>query len=565
MILMDSWFYIDEHPALTTSNFEMNALASGTDEIVDDSGIAISSSPSVDVTFATYTNQSIEYSKISSYISDVRYQLETQSLSISENNQEKLILNLSCSSSGSTKISYSIASYNGVDIPSFVSVDSSTGILNIEAPSVSSSTEYSFYINSSISGATNYIQKIVKLTVNKWTSSNCQKWKSNDSSIWSVWDSEYVLSSGLCSAASQTSKSLTTTTQVLYGTTVGAVLFLSFLNASSVASLWSMINQAQIFFLLLLTGAYIPADIKLIIIGMKIWLNPYYYFQSSKGDSSNIVENYFNFGLEDVRLESLGIKSDSTAVNIYSFIISILVIMSIHLWLLLIQCWWKKWCKEENQSWALKVTKWTLSKLSLLFEFALYIRIILKINQYLLISSISEIYHFNYSNIKRIISLIISLFVFILWLCIILFVLIFVFLKEDITKNRNKFAQLFNGINKQKTFKFYITALLIRRIILVLILITIVPDSSTAAIIICFIIQFICMLYVIFLRPYSEIKSNIIEAVNEIYFIVMLGSLFYYNSESRWSSTPTSAYTWVMTSNSFSSFTIIIGKYYLWS
>ena len=97
------------------------------------------------------------------------------------------------------------------------------------------------------------------------------------------------------------------------------------------ASMWSMINQTQIFFLLLLTGAIIPKDIEGIIIGLKICLNPFAYFQSSNSGNSNYVSTYFEFGLEDKRLDKFGIKSDSTAVNIYSFILSILIIFVLHL------------------------------------------------------------------------------------------------------------------------------------------------------------------------------------------------------------------------------------------
>ena len=73
-----------------------------------------------------------------------------------------LTIEISCSSKGSTSISFSLSGYNGTSPPSFVFVDSSTGVLNIIAPSVTASTQYSFYVDSSISGSSNAIQKIVK-------------------------------------------------------------------------------------------------------------------------------------------------------------------------------------------------------------------------------------------------------------------------------------------------------------------------------------------------------------------------------------------------------------------
>ena len=71
-----------------------------------------------------------------------------------------------------------------------------------------------------------------------------------------------------------------------------------------------------LFFFLLITGAFIPKDIEAVIIGLKISLNPFAYFQSNSEGNSNFVSSFFNFRLGNSSLEKLGIKSDSTAVNI---------------------------------------------------------------------------------------------------------------------------------------------------------------------------------------------------------------------------------------------------------
>ena len=54
------------------------------------------------------------------------------------------------------------------------------------------------------------------------------------------------------------------------------------------------------------------------------------------------------------------------------------------------------------------------------FTFALYIRIILKTNQYILTSWISEIYHFNYYGSKRIASIAIAFLTLIVWIILII-------------------------------------------------------------------------------------------------------------------------------------------------
>ena len=89
--------------------------------------------------------------------------------------------------------------------------------------------------------------------------------------------------------------------------------------------LWSVINQKQILFLLFLTGAFIPKDIEIIITGLTICLNPFSYLQLKFSDNYSFVSNYFDFGLENDNLENLGIKSDSTIVNMTSFILSLII------------------------------------------------------------------------------------------------------------------------------------------------------------------------------------------------------------------------------------------------
>ena len=49
-------------------------------------------------------------------------------------------------------------------------------------------------------------------------------------------------------------------------------------------------------------------------------------------------------------------------------------------------------------------------------------------------------------------------------------------------------------------------------------------------------------MYVIYTRPYKEVKSSIIEIINEIYFVLFLLSLIFLNEEKDWNSAKTSLY-----------------------
>ena len=126
-------------------------------------------------------------------------------------------------------------------------------------------------------------------------------------------------------AVSDIAKSLTITNQIVVGAIVVITAASSLANLSTMASFWTAINQLQLLFYIFLTGAFIPQDIADVISGLSICLNPFSYLQIKfKGDHS-FVSDYFDFGLENSNLEVFEIKSDSTIVNITSFLTSMLI------------------------------------------------------------------------------------------------------------------------------------------------------------------------------------------------------------------------------------------------
>ena len=132
--------------------------------------------------------------------------------------------------------------------------------------------------------------------------------------------------------------------------------------------------------------------------------------------------------------------------------------------------------------------------------------------------------------------------------------------EEESPGKRNKFAHLFNGISPNKKSRLYIAILQIRRAVFVTLLITVGPVSSTLIISILVGLQTIYILILIIIRPFELVKCNIIEIVNEMYFFTMLASLLKFNSIESWEGTPTTIYTWFISSNSISGFTIILSK-----
>ena len=139
----------------------------------------------------TFTLISAAFKLVSNNISDVHFQTRDQSISFLENSYIQIIPDLTCPSSGSTAISYGVAGYNGESAPSWVSIDSATGMLTLATPSVPSDTDYDFVISSSIAGISNLILKHIKLTVQIWTAANWNKCSESDRLIWKEWNSGY--------------------------------------------------------------------------------------------------------------------------------------------------------------------------------------------------------------------------------------------------------------------------------------------------------------------------------------------------------------------------------------
>ena len=114
-----------------------------------------------------------------------------------ENSTTQIQPDLPCSISGSTFISFSTANYMTSTVPSWVAIDSVSGILSINAPEVSLDAEYDFYIDSAVSGASSPIQKLIKLIITNCAAKNWKKCISTSTLTCETCLSGYTLTSGV--------------------------------------------------------------------------------------------------------------------------------------------------------------------------------------------------------------------------------------------------------------------------------------------------------------------------------------------------------------------------------
>ena len=195
-----------------------------------------------------------------------------------------------------------------------------------------------------------------------------------------------------------------------------------------------------------------------------------------------------------------------------------------------------------------------------LLTFGYYIRSMLEINQFFLISTVNEIYEWNTSAKLRIVSLIFALLIIGLRILLILFVVYLSLSYRIIEGKHNKLGEFLSGVKSQNKFKFYVAMLLTRKILFVLILIWAVSVSWRYVVISLVVLQTIYLSYIVLLRPFINLKWNSIEIINEVYFITSLSCLIYFDEESKWNQNVISIYVSLISSNSMTTFLIIFSK-----
>ena len=535
-----------------------------TDTVTSPTVTLTSQSDTVTDYTSSVTVQDVTYSSTIQYTSDVYNQINSQAYSLIEGMSATITPDLTCSYSGSTSITYSIANYL-TQAPSWVSINSTSGQLSIVTPNVTADTTYSFYINSVVSGTTT--QKLISVTVLNWAVESCSTCSSP--SICSVCNTGYNLTtSSTClintTNASESAKVQAAASLAVIGAVSWITSILGFSNVSSLANLWSMLGQIQLLFLLLLTNAYIPIDIKTVITSSGYLLNLGALF-SLVNISFNIkIIESFDLSVDNSNFQDFGLKSNSSLYNTLSLFATFIQTILFHIFLKLMKNLLDR-CRPWNSAWwcPLRLTRWIIDKIVIMLTYGIYIRFILESIQFWLIACLYEIYIFNFSQKNYIISfafavlLLLGIFVLI---CVVIYLSLSAYLVYE--EFHNNIGEFFVGIQMDRKFKFYAALMLIRKLLFTVVLVFWMHMNSLTIILILLFIEMWYFGYLVILRPFKEIKGNMIEIINEIFFSFFLGALIYLNNKSKWTSTITSIYSYTITANNIIVLAIISSKIY---
>ena len=195
------------------------------------------------------------------------------------------------------------------------------------------------------------------------------------------------------------------------------------------------------------------------ITGPTFALNPSIYIPFDYFSVYRNFVNSFYYELSDSLLDPLGIKSDSTVYNCSSLVWFALIWALLHLAIFLIfRCWPRLLSFENATKWA-KVVKYLVTKIYRILTFAFYIRTWLEMNQFMLISSISEIHQFKANGGLRIVSLVVAFLI--LALCLSLVVTSFYLTcssYKTLEDQHNKLGEFYAELKSNKKHRLFYTS-----------------------------------------------------------------------------------------------------------
>ena len=276
------------------------------------------------------------------------------------------------------------------------------------------------------------------------------------------------------------------------------------------------------------------------------------------------IINHFQilrFDVSEQRYSNIGLNSDSTLFNLYSFLVIQASIVVIHIVVLLLRFLMSKINMDLDWLWWVKALKWLTDRLFNFLTFGFYIRAVMEMTQFMMICSIYEVHLWRTESNLRIVSLGFALFVLCAFSWFILTNIYFSCSSYQLEENKhNTFGEFIKNLKPQRKSKFFSSCTSIRKLQFAIALVWMSAAASKILIVALVSIQVCYLAYTIIVRPYSSVKLNLILISNELYFSVLLSALAFLNCEKDWSSMASLSYFWLMISNNFLTFLIVFGK-----
>ena len=122
-----------------------------------------------------------------------------------------------------------------------------------------------------------------------------------------------------------------TSTQITIGACMAMAALISVVKMTSPIGMWSIVNQFQMLLLLLLSRAFIPDKIREYLLGMDFTLMNFNFIPLNEVPMISIPYDWIEYEQYDTNLQDIGVENGSTAANNLSFIVMIMMFITLHI------------------------------------------------------------------------------------------------------------------------------------------------------------------------------------------------------------------------------------------
>ena len=312
----------------------------------------------------------------------------------------------------------------------------------------------------------------------------------------------------------------------------------------SVSSIFGFVNEVQLILLLPMLPYFMPQFIQDFIAKLNYCMFSFSFLYNYISLHLFNVEFQMTYEQQSYYIDLMDIKSGSSLINIQGNLLTLLQIIWCHIVILIIHYFiWKK----QNLPWYLK---W-IRTFKNFMTFGIYIQYATSSVLLVWLISSTEIQRFDHSTTTYTISLSFAFIIQFMVFSYFLFTIYKWYQWRDVENFRAiKYTkQLFDSIKESNISRTFIIKYLFQRILFWLMAALWNPSNTYPKIGVYSLIQLIFFLYTVILRPFNNIKDNLLEIVNEVHYVVLTSSLLFLNYESRWSQVKEIVYLAIIFSN----------------
>jgi len=362
----------------------------------------------------------------------------------------------------------------------------------------------------------------------QWVIDQQYVWVNQGTDLWTKWGMAYVPNEqkDQCIKEDPQVSPTLVNSIIIAELIVNSILMIS--NLSSAQSFFSTVNFLQLLLLLPLFKFFIPQEIVNYYSGIK-WVNFSFGFlnleQILKLDK--VLPNKGNEQTDEYLL-LIGIESKNTIVNLTSTNILFIVVFIIHL----LTGWWYLISKWNEENWISKKIK----KLWQILTFNTYVKMLFELLIIGSISSLSELKTTSIKDINSIISVFFPIIILFIFFILISLNLIYWWVYKTTEEDSIdfKFQQYYASLKITKWARLYHLFDLIRKLSFCTWLIMFLFRPNFERVAAFSLVQILFLSYVLVVRPFSLIRDNIREIVNEILFTFYSISWFFLHSKEDW-------------------------------